>query len=159
MTQTFNQAAVIALFNEVRDTAGQLGVFQRVNGHEPVSPPGAQLSFSFWLADIKGVTSSGMAAISGVVTLTGRVYKSALAANAKEFDAIDPAILTATCDLLAAFSNGFTLGGTVRAVDLLGMHGAPLSAQAAYVPMEDKRYRVTEVTIPVIINDLWTEAA
>ena len=159
MAQNFNQAAVTALFDAVVSTAAALGDFQRVNFHEPKSPPGAQLSCSFWLASISAVKASGLAKTSGLVVISGRIYKSALAANAQGFDAIDPAILTAACDLMAAFSGNFTLGGTVRQVDLLGQFGTPLSAQAAYVPIEEKQYRVMELTVPVVIDDMWTQEA
>jgi hypothetical protein len=157
MAQNFNAAAVTALFGAIVSAASGLGDFQRVNAHEPKNAPGSQLSCSFWLAGIKAVTSSGLAATSGLVTFSGRVYKSALAANAKEFDAIDPVILTAACDLMAAFSTNFTLDGTVREIDLLGQFGTPLSAEAAYVEMDGKQYRVMEIQIPIVIDDLWTQ--
>ena len=34
-----------------------------------------------------------------------------------------------------------------------------MAATAVYVEQDSKQFRVMELTIPVVINDLWTEAA
>lgn len=96
-----------------------------------------------------------MAAVSGVVTFHGRIYKSLLS---KPEDDTDPDLLYATCLLLAQYSGGFTLGGTVRDIDLLGEAGQSLEAQPGYIEHDGKHFRVSELTLPIIINDMWTEA-
>jgi hypothetical protein len=156
---SFNQAAVTALQAAVVSQAQQLGVFQRVFAHEPRNAPGAGLTLALWLGPIRPTTQSGMNNVSGVVTYMGRIYKSMLGANAKEDDAIDAALLTALSALFGAYAGGFTLGGTVRAIDLLGMSGTPFSATPAYIEEAGKFYRIFELVIPIVINDLWTEAA
>jgi hypothetical protein len=154
---TFNAAAVSALFSAAVSEAQALGIFARVNQHEPKNAPGAQLSCSFWVGGIKPVpAASGLNATSGVVTLNARIYASFLA---KPEDATDPLILSAACALLNAYSGGFTLGETVRDIDLLGQYGEALSATAAYMEQDGKLFRVMEVTIPVVISDLFTQEA
>jgi hypothetical protein len=54
-------------------------------------------------------------------------------------------------------SGSITLGGTVRMIDLLGIDGTPLSAMAGYLQIDRKVYRVMDLTIPVIVNDMWTQ--
>lgn len=162
MSLAFNQAAVMGFYSAVVDTAKQLqpGVFARVNGHEPRSAPGAQSSCSFWISNIRPFPRrSPLNKVSGLVVVSGRIYRASTGANEQELDAIDPELTTAACTLMAAYSGGFTLGGQVAAVDLLGQSGTALEAQAAYVPMENKQYRVMELTIPSLIDDMWTEAA
>lgn len=156
---SFNQAAVVALQAAMVSAAKQLGDFARVYAHEPRSAPGLGLTLALWLGPIKPVTSSGMNSVSGTVTWNGRIYKSMLGANATEDDAIDTALLSALADLFGAYAGGFTLGGTVRAIDLLGQAGTPFSAAPAYIEQDGKFFRVMDLTIPVLINDLWTEAA
>lgn len=156
---TFNQAAVEALFASVVDTAKQLGVFSRVNSHEPVTAPGLAVSCSVWVEEIRGVTSSGLAATSGVVVLIGRVYRAFTGGSGLDYDRIDPEVLTAAATLMGAYSGEFTLDGTVREIDLLGQFGTPLSALAGYVPYDGKQYRVMNVTIPVVINDMFIQEA
>jgi hypothetical protein len=159
MAQNFNSAAVTALFQAVQSTAAGLGDFKAALTSEPRAKPGTQMIVAFWLASIRGIPSSGLSATSGLVVISGRVYKTYLTGGQKELDALDPAILTATCDLMAAFSNDFTVGGTVREIDLLGQFGTPLSAQAAYVEQENQPFRVMDLTIPFVIDDLWTQEA
>ena len=61
--------------------------------------------------------------------------------------------------LIGAYSGDFDFGGEagVRAVDLLGMTGTPLAAIAGYIEMDRKMMRVITITLPVVINDLWTQ--
>jgi hypothetical protein len=154
MTQTFNRAAVLALFEALEDQALALGDFARVNRHEPKSAPGRDLSCSIWVDNIAPVKSSGLSAVSGRVTFTARVYNPMLS---EPQDDIDPAILAATCDLMAAYSGGFTLDGTVRDIDLLGADGPALAAQAGYIQQDNRLFRTMDTTIPIVINDMWLE--
>ena len=147
-----NAAAVEALFSALVSEAQQLAVFERVASHEPKNAPGSGYSCVLWLDGIKPL--SGMSATSGLVTFHARIYSNMLA---EPQDDIDPGLLTATCALLGAYSEGFTLGETVRAVDLLGMSGQALSAQAGYITQDGRMFRAMELTIPVIINDLWDQ--
>ena len=44
-------------------------------------------------------------------------------------------------------------------VDLLGMAGSPLGAQAGYINQDGALYRVMTITLPLLITDAWTQAA
>ena len=150
---TFDAAAVSSLFAHVQSGALELGIFEAVNNHEPLSAPGNGIHAAVWVDSIVPVgRASGLAATSGVVTLMFRLYSSAIQ---KERDAIDPALLAAVSTLLGQYSSTFTFGGTVRNVDLLGMYGRSLSAQAGYLTQDAKILRIFTVTVPVVINDLW----
>jgi hypothetical protein len=152
----FDGAAVQAVFAAIQSAAQGLGVFERVYTHEPKSAPGAGLSFACWWDSLDPYPAgSGLSAVSGRVQFSARLYRAYMA---KPEDLIDPVLLSAVCSFLAALSGAFSLGGTVRNADLLGESGSALSAQAAYLEMDGKPYRVADITIPVIINDLWTEA-
>jgi hypothetical protein len=150
---SFDQAAVAALFNSVVSKVLTLGVFQTVNQHEPKSAPGNGMRAFVWVDAIQPVgRASGLSSTSGVVTLNVRIYSNFLQ---MPLDGIDPDILTATSTVMNAFSNDFTLGGTVREIDLLGMYGAAMGAVAGYITQENKVYRIMTVTLPVVLNDLW----
>lgn len=153
----FDQTAISDLFNAVVSDALQLGVFERVNQHEPKVAPGNGVSASVWVQAITPVArASGLNATSGVVTLNMRVYSNFLS---HPLDDIDPGIMTATSTLLNAFTGGFTLGGTVRDIDLLGMYGQSMGAVAGYINQDNRIYRIMTITLPVVINDLWTQEA
>jgi hypothetical protein len=150
----FDQAAVYDLFDKVQSHAMTLGLFERVNTHEPKSAPENGLWAAIWVQSIAPVSSSGLAQTSGRVELRVRIGKSFIT---KPEDTIDPEILMAAAVLIGEYSGNFTLGGTVRNVDLLGQHGTPLSGQAGYLTIGQQMYRVMEVTLPIIINDLWQQ--
>lgn len=147
----FSAAQAKALFEAIRSYALELGIFQAAETHEPWNAPGNRLYCSIQLGPIRPVTSSGLAQVSGQVTLLVRVWSSALQ---KPLDDIDPEVLAAACSLMGAFAGGFTIGGTVREIDLFAM-----SAQPAYVDFEGKPFRTVEIQVPLIINDMFAEVA
>lgn len=152
---TFGAAAVLSLFDQVKSHAMTLGVFDRVAQHEPKNAPGNGLTCSIWVQSIDPVPdASSLIATSGRVELHVRVYSNMLQ---EPQDDIDPQILTAVTTLMGEYSGHFTLGGTVRDVDLLGAHGQALSAQAGYLDIDHKLYRVMVITLPIILNDMWVQ--
>lgn len=144
-----------AILDSVQSQVQALGLFDTVNMHEPKSKPGNGLTCAIWADKIAPVPAgSGLAVTTGLVTLALRVYTSMLQ---QPFDAIDPNMISAVDALIAGFSDAFTLGGNVRNVDLLGMFGTPLSAQAGYINQDGKLMRVMTLTIPLVVNDIWPQ--
>jgi hypothetical protein len=145
---TFARADANALFDALTSHALKLGIFARVNQHEPENTPGAGLSCSITLASIVAdPAASGLAAVSGTITFGVRLWSSMMQ---KPLDAVDPDVLGAVSVLLAEYAGNFTLAGTVRDIDLLA-----LKAQMAYLNHEGKEFRVVEITVPIVVNDLW----
>jgi hypothetical protein len=145
------------IMNAAVSHALALGHFERVNGHEPASAPGSGLTGAVWVQEIGPVPSgSGLRATTARLVLNVRIYTSMLQEPA---DAIDPNMLTAVDALMSAYSGDFDLGGLVRNVDLLGQTGASLSGQAGYISQDNVLYRVFTITLPMIINDVWTQEA
>ena len=64
-----------------------------------------------------------------------RAYLNALS---KPENATDPKLTDITSQMIGALSGGFTLGGEVMLVDLLGGWGEPLAATAGYLQHDDK---------------------
>ena len=153
----FNQAAVASLFDQAQSALLKLAVFETVNTHEPLRAPGNGIRAAMWVDSITPQgRASGLAETTGVVTLNGRIYSSAFQ---QPYDSIDPDMLTATTTLLGAYTGDFDLGGTVMAVDLLGMYGQPMSATAGYITQDGQVFRVMTLVIPVVIDPLWTQEA
>lgn len=148
----FNAAQAKALFQAIQSALQQLAIFQAVDRHEPENSPGNRLYCSVTLESIKADgTVSGLGEVSGVITFTARIWSWAMQ---RPLDDIDPEALGAVSAVMGAFSGGFTLGGTVRNIDLMSMQ-----AQARWADFEGKQFRVIEVAVPVVVNDLWLEAA
>lgn len=146
------------IVNQVVSHAMSLGVFETVNGHEPRNAPGNGLTCAVWADRIGPVdAASGLAEVTTLVTMNVRIYTSMFQ---QPYDDIDPNLMSAVDTLFNAYVGAFTLGGAVRDVDVLGAHSAGgLMAQAGYVNQDGKLLRVMTITLPLVINDAWAEAA
>ena len=154
---SFDQAAIRAVYAAALSAARQLNIFEVVVAHEPKSKPSTVPACAVWTDHIVPVAGiSGLSATSGRLGLRARIYLNFLS---KPEDRIDPELLRLTSTLFNAYSGGFTFGGTVMEIDLLGAHGEALSARTGYIHHDDTLFRVAECTIPVIISDLWTQVA
>lgn len=144
-----------SILDAVESHAQTLGIFDRVGMHEPKNAPGNGLSCWFWAQHIGPVpTGSGLAVTTGRLELMGRMASNMLQ---KPEDAIDPNMIRAVDALYSAYSGDFELGGNIRLVDLLGAYGTPLQARAGYLPMDGRTFRVYDVTLPLIVDDLWEQ--
>jgi hypothetical protein len=145
------------LLSEVISRAETLGVFSEINGHEPKSAPGQGVTAAVWAQEIDPVPGvSGLGSTSVRVGLMWRLYTPMLSLAP---DSIDPAMLKALDALCGSYSAGFTLDGAVMEVDLLGSYGDPMRARAGYLNQDGTMFRVLDLTVPLIVPDLWTQEA
>lgn len=148
---------VNAIVNGVISHSMASGWFDRVQGHEVVNAPGYGLTAAVWVQRMGPIPqASGLASTTGRVVLQERLYQNALS---EPRDAIDPNLILAADALFTAYSGDFDLGGTIRNVDLLGANGIPLDGEAGYLDISGKMFRIFDITIPLIVSDLWTQAA
>lgn len=147
---------ISGILDKIVSHAMASGLFERVNAHEPKSAPGSGLHCAVWAQRIKPAKGSGLASLSAHMIFNLRIYTSMLA---EPQDAIDPRIMSAVDALMTAYAGDFSLGSTARCVDLLGMEGVPMSAEAGYLQQDSKLYRVMTITLPLIVNDAWDVVA
>lgn len=146
------------IFAAAQSHAQGLGYFDEVNTHPVTNPPGNQIVCSITLGPIRGVGAmSGLHSTSGVVTMLQRIYKNI---QTEPQDHIDIDVLKVVDALFAAYSGDFTFGGLIRNVDILGQTGAQMMAAPGWLPWPDGggTYRTVDITLPLIINDMWTQA-
>ena len=148
---------VVAIVEEVRSHALELGLFETVNGHEPKSAPSLHgLSGAIWLNAIApDPRRSGLNQTAIRMELTFRIYSNALEEPA---DMIDPNVLDATAQYMEALSGDFTLNDYITAVDLLGMSGPGLSAKAGYLTQDSTAFRVMDIIVPLLLTEQWSQA-
>jgi hypothetical protein len=132
------------------------GHFDSVNTFKIDEPAGARLTAGIWVDDITPLKSSGLASTSARLLFKVRLFSSTEAAPESY---LEEAMTDATSALLTAYSGDFDLGASVRAVDLLGMEGVPLSANAHFMNLSGIIYRVMDIAIPVLVNDVWEQSA
>lgn len=144
------------LMSELISHAQTLGVFDEVNGHEPKSAPGRGVTAAVWVQDVMPLRSSGLSSTSVRLELMWRLYSPMIS---EAPDAIDPNMIKALDALCGAYSADFELDGAARQIDLLGAHGDPMRARAGYLNQDGRLYRVIDLTVPLVINDLWEQSA
>jgi hypothetical protein len=145
-----------AVVDAVESHARALGAFDRVNMHEPKVAPGNGITCAVWCDRIVPVRKSGLNSTSVSLIFNLRLFTSMLS---EPQDAIDPNLIGALDLLMAAFNGDYELGGLVREVDIFGMNGVGLNAQAGYVPQDKRIYRVFTITLPLTMNDVWSQNA
>lgn len=149
-----------ALIDAVASHAETTGEFENpVPTHEPKAKPGAGMTCSVWVDEIAPIAAaSGLASVTGLVTMALRPQTPFLQQPA---DQIDPLIMRAVGALMTAFAGNFQLGLAVpgvRNVDLLGAHSQGLRAKAGYVNQDGTIFRIMDVLLPIVVNDLFREA-
>src|SRR5258706_15784758 len=154
----FNADAVNALFAALVSKAKTIGAFKVVITHEPKAAPATLPALAVWWMSIGPYPpGSGLAAGSGGVPFAPRIYGAKMLE--KPEDNIDKRLLAHTAQLLNGLSGSFTLTGNARNIDLQGAAGQPLGAASGFINHENILFRVTQVTIPIIVNDLCNEVA
>jgi hypothetical protein len=156
LASTFSQAAVKALLTAMKTQASESGLFRKVLSHEPKSSPGNGVTYALWMGPVTPVPNySGLAATAGRIVMYGRVYVPWIQSDE---DTTETQLVHCILEMIAAYSGTITVGGTVNEVDLLGAYGVALeSGTVGYIEHDGTHYRAAELTIPVIIDALWTQ--
>ena len=145
------------IFDRLASHAMSLGLFDRVNQHEPKNKPGRGLTCAMWIDRIEPARSrSGLNKTCARVVVNVRVYTNMLQTPQ---DAIDPSVMEATDKLFEAYTGDFQLGDEDRFIDVLGItQGHALDAQSGYINIDNMTYRVMTISVPVIVDNAWTQA-
>jgi hypothetical protein len=143
-----------ALLDAMESHAATSGHFERINRHEPKNAPDGDLTAAMWVQGVRPIRS-GLSTTTVLVTFMIRLYQGMLS---EPQDSIDPRLLKAADDVMSLYSGDFTLDGLVRNVDLLGEYSDGMSGQAGYLNLSGTLYRVFDITVPLVVNDLWEQA-
>lgn len=151
---------IASILNAVASHAKATAMFPDVLTHEPKSAPQGGTCAVFVTSVVPWRERSGLNAVSAVVTMTVRIYASMLQ---DPQDDIDRDLLVASDTLMTAYAGDFELGGSDREIDLLGMAATAgtvngVQIKMGYINQDNKIFRIAEIQLPVIVNDVWTEA-
>lgn len=143
------------MYDVLRSHATATGMFEQTSTHEPKRGPGN--AFAIWmdrLGPCKRI--SGLSDSAALIIFKARIYQDMLR---EPQDSIDPDMQAAIDGYMTVVSADFTLGGTVFAVDLLGMGGGPaFGSQAGHLNIGGTFYRVSDITVPVLVDNVWHQA-
>lgn len=129
-----------------------LGRYAAVLDYEPKSRPAARGdTLALWAGPVEPVTS-GLSATSARLEFTARLYRL------MKDGVSDQGLLESVSDFVLSLSQDFDLGGQLRCIDLLGAYGAPLAYDTGYVVLDSTLFRIADIRVPLIANDVWMQA-
>lgn len=148
---------VVGIMDQLISHALATGYFDSVNETKIDEPTGGgNITCGIWADDIVPIRSSGLASVSVRVLFKVRIFSST---EASPESYVERVMIQAATALWAAYAGDFDLGGEARAVDLLGMHGVTLACNAHYMNLSGTIYRVMDLTVPVLVNDVFDQSA
>lgn len=131
------------------------GYFDKVNTHEKKRRPQTKLEAAVWIQHIQPIAlASGLASTSARLLFIIRMYKI-MTANPQ--DMIDPLMMKAASNIMRRYHDDFDFEGHIRNVDLLGEHGVSLSATAGYLEIDRVNFRIMDIEVPCLVNDVWAQ--
>lgn len=143
------------IFDNVISDAQMSGYFEKVNGHEPKQAPITGMTAAIWADSIDPLPgASGLAWTAGRIVFICRIYQNMLS---EPQDSIDPRVMKAVSNLMRRYQGDFDFNGSIRNVDVLGAFGSALRAQAGYVEIDTKLFRIVDITIPCVIDAIWSQ--
>lgn len=158
-TNDFTREEFKELFSKLSSYAKRLGVFDRVEFREPTNKPAGGTALALWVNDYRPPPSgSGVASTSMVLDIRATVF-CALGTGKRSADEIEADVLYAVHRYMKVLSEDFELDRMVRNIDLLGQTGQAMHADFGHLQYEDTWYRIGEITLPLIINDVYEQVA
>lgn len=140
------------IMSALTSIALKTGLFGKVNEYEPRGQPPNGLTLALITGPLTPVTTSGLNNASLRWQIDGQIYQPLNIAPEKD---IDFRLTKAAAGYLEALCANFTLGGLVRCIDVFGSDGDGLSATPGYLETAGKTFRVSQLLIPLIINQRW----
>jgi hypothetical protein len=156
-TAESNEQWLADIFDAVVSDVQRSGYFEKVNTHEPKRGPRNGLTAALWLQAIDPIAlASGLASTSARIVFTLRLFQNFIK---EPQDMIDPDMAKAAANLVRRYHDDFDFEGAIRNIDLLGAFGVALAAQSGYLEIDSKNYRIIDITIPCIVNDVWPQVS
>jgi hypothetical protein len=132
------------------------GYFQSVGEYESKQSNTSGITASVWVERVTPIRSSGLASASIRLELSIRMYAGT---SAEPYDDIDSNLVKAMDALLTNYIGDFDLFGEARNIDIFGAHGRPLEAETGYINLDGREFRVVQIRLPIVVSDVWDEAA
>lgn len=132
------------------------GHFLSINEHESKQSNTSGITGEVWVHQISPIKSSGLSNTSVRVELRFRIYGNTAA---EPYDDIDTNITLAVDALFTNYIGDFQMFGTSRHIDIFGAYGQGLEVSTGYLNKDGREFRVFQIRLPVIVDDVWAQAA
>ena len=129
------------------------GYFAHVQIGEPKSPPGQRFTAALFMSSISPWLT--LATLCAVYIVQLRIFDDMLREPQEDVE-IKMAILVD--DIMNDIAGEFDLGANISYIDFGGVHGTPLTVRWGYLDVGGKMFRIADITIPLVVNDVATMA-
>lgn len=147
---------VSGALRKLLDHAKVLGAFEVARLTEFKSAPPNALCFALWVQRLgSSPVGSGLASTNAVLHCTARIY---FPMTHRPEEEIEPRVFGAASGYLGRINGDYTLGGTVRNIDILGETAGAPAWEGGYANIDNKLSRIADLNINVIFNDSWTQS-
>lgn len=141
--------------NYILTGAAKTGMFENLVAHEPgAAPSKTGLTAGCWVSTYEPATS-GLNSVSMRLTMQLRIFH--LLARGKAQDSVDTKVMKGVDAVLNYYIGHFQGLTGSRYVDVFGADGEMLRAALGYAEQDGTRFRIADVFIPLVINDVYSE--
>jgi hypothetical protein len=144
------------LLDAIVSHALSTGHFLNFNEYESKQSSTNGITGEVWVEKITPIRSSGLSNTSVRVEFQLRVYNNT---GAEPYDDIDSTLTLAVDALFTNYIADFDLFGEARHIDIFGAHGQGLHVETGYLNKDGREFRVFAIRLPVIVDDIWPQAA
>ena len=147
---------VRAILARLTTYAETLGIFDAVIvGNSPTTLPASGLACAISATSLTPSASfSGLSSTSVALTCTVRIYKNKMTAP---IDLIDVAVWDAAEKMLAQIHTSVGLSGDAIVTDIFQIERVEMTAISGFVPGDSGFYQVVDLTVPIIVGDVWVQ--
>jgi hypothetical protein len=132
------------------------GHFDAVLGYVSKQSATNGITAAIYIEDMRAIRTSGLASTSVRMELEMQVYSSTYQ---EPYDDIDTNLALAVDAMFTALIGDFDLGSEARNVDIFGAWGQPLRVRSGMMNLDGKEFRVFQILIPIVIDDVWDQVA
>lgn len=144
------------ILGNIASLAMATGYFDAVLGYVSKQAATNGITAAIYIEDMRAIRTSGLASTSVRLELEMQVYSSTYQ---EPYDDIDTNLSLAVDAMFTSLIGDFDLGGEARNVDVFGAWGQPLRVKSGYMNLDGKEFRVFQILIPIVIDDVWDQVA
>ncbi len=144
------------LLDAIVSHALSTGHFLGMNEYESKQSSTSGITGEVWVEKITPIRSSGLDNTSVRVEFQLRAYANTAA---EPYGDIDSNLTLAVDALFTNYIGDFDLFGEARHIDIFGAYGQGLHVETGYLNKDGREFRVFLIRLPVVVDDVWLQAA
>lgn len=145
-----------SILDNIASHAMATGHFDAVLGYVSKQSATNGVTAALYIEDIRAIRTSGLASTSVRMEVEMQIYSSTYQTP---YEDIDVNLALAVDAMFTALIGDFDLGSEARNIDIFGAWGQPLRVRSGLMNLDGKEFRVFQILMPIVVDDVWTQAA